>query len=96
MPEILLYEDDQQQVFKTWDKDPAVFSLRSVAKPGSPGANRDQLTSRAQAALASNVVYLALGAPTAAQNTAQIKALTRQVDALIRLVIGQLDTTSDA
>lgn len=40
--------------------------------------------------IAANAVYLAITAPTAAQNTAQIKALTRQVNGLIR--IGLADT----
>lgn len=42
---------------------------------------------RARAALAGNATYLALATPTNAQNTAQVKALTRQHNALIRLIV---------
>lgn len=52
-------------------------------------ANEATLTARAAAALTSNATYLALSAPTAAQNTAQIKALTAQVQAVIRLYLGR-------
>lgn len=56
--------------------------------------NRRALIDKAQAALTSNDTYLARTAPTTAQNTAQVKALTRQVNALIRLTVKALDTTS--
>lgn len=57
-------------------------------------ANADTLRSKAQAALAANTAYLALASPSTAQNTAQLKALTRQVQALIRLDLSLLDDVS--
>lgn len=57
-------------------------------------ANRRALITKAQAALTTNATYLALAAPTTAQNTAQIKALTREVNALIRLLTKALDSAS--
>lgn len=45
-----------------------------------------RVTQGAASALAANATYLNLASPTTAQNTAQIKALTRQVTALIRLI----------
>jgi uncharacterized coiled-coil protein SlyX len=36
-------------------------------------------------AIAINSTYIALASPTVAQNTAQLKALTRQVQAILRL-----------
>lgn len=59
-------------------------------------ANADTLRGRAQAALAANVTFLAIGSPTTAQVTAQAKALTRQVDALIRLAINLTDSVADS
>jgi hypothetical protein len=44
-------------------------------------------------ALAANSEFLALTSPTNAQSVAQVKALTRQVNALIRILIDALDTT---
>lgn len=56
--------------------------------------NRDTLTSKATAALAANVTFLAIASPSTAQVTAQVKALTRQVDALIKLQLSLLDDTT--
>lgn len=53
--------------------------------------NRTTLTDRASTALAGNRDFLALASPTNAQTLAQVKSLTRQSNALIRLVLGLLD-----
>lgn len=45
------------------------------------------LHGKARAALDANRTYLALANPTAAQNTAQVRRLTRQVNALTRLAL---------
>ena len=58
--------------------------------------NAATLRSRAQTALAANATFLAIANPTAAQVATQSKALTRQVDALIRLTINALDSVADA
>lgn len=55
--------------------------------------NRTTLTDRATQALAGNRDFLALAAPTNAQTLAQVKALTRQNAALIRLVLNLLEDT---
>lgn len=69
--------------------DPAVVQRDAVHT-----LNRNTLLGKVQTALDNNDVYLSRTAPTTAQNTAQIKALTRQVNALLRLVSEQLDNTN--
>jgi hypothetical protein len=66
----------------------------AAATAATQATNAQTLQQNTITALASNATYLALATPTTAQNTAQIKALTRQIDALIRLVANQLDSTA--
>jgi hypothetical protein len=56
--------------------------------------NAATLQAQARTALAANTTYLAAGAPTTAQAVAQVRALTQQVNALIRLAVRALDATS--
>jgi SRSO17 transposase len=56
--------------------------------------NQQALAGKAQAALTTNATFLGLASPSTAQNTAQVQALTRQVNALVRLVLDQFDTTA--
>lgn len=56
-------------------------------------ANAQTLQDQARTALAGNKTFLGLNNPTAAENAAQIKALTRQSSGLIRLFLGALDRT---
>lgn len=51
---------------------------------------RRALANGARSAIADNRDYLALTAPTNAQSVAQVKALTRQMSNLIRLVVPEL------
>lgn len=55
--------------------------------------NETTLTDKAKSALTTNATFLAIASPTNAQVSAQVKALTRQVNALIRLATRTLDTT---
>lgn len=57
-------------------------------------ANADTIRNRAQTALTTNATYLALASPTNAQVIAQVRALTMECNGLIRLLLGQLDSTS--
>lgn len=68
-------------------------AARRIAAQEAAGANRRTVEGRARAALAANATYLALGSPTNAQNLAQIRLLTRECSALIRLMLNELDTT---
>lgn len=44
----------------------------------------------AMTAVAGNAAFLALPSPSAAQSVAQVRALTRQVDAIIRLIVAEI------
>jgi hypothetical protein len=60
-------------------------------------ANRATLESHIPTAIANNVTYLGLASPTNAQVVAQVQALTRQIDGLVRLLYsGQFDTITDS
>lgn len=56
-------------------------------------SNEQTLRQRATVALSTNAAFLDLSAPTNAQSLAQIKALTRQMNGLIRLAVGELSST---
>lgn len=58
--------------------------------------NGTTIRDRAATALTGNSTFLAKSAPTNLETIAQVKALTRQVNGLIRLTINQLDDISDA
>lgn len=57
-------------------------------------SNRVLLESRAQSALVANTSFLAITSPTNAQVLAQVKILTRECSALIKLLLRELSDTS--
>ncbi len=69
-------------------------SVTLTNKAGSPGANLATLQAQAVQAIADNITYIAIASPSNAQVAAQVKALTRQVDAIIRVVLGQVSSTT--
>lgn len=77
----------------------AVSGMRCSAVPCRPATdpvddNRLTLLAKASAALAANATYQAIGSPTTAQAVAQVAALTKQVNALIKLATQALSDTS--
>jgi hypothetical protein len=50
-------------------------------------ANASALRDKALQALTTNATFLGRQSPTSAQTTAQVQALTRQVNAIIRLLV---------
>lgn len=69
--------------------DPPAWAAATVPA-ASNAARRLQLEQRMDQALGTNTTFLALTSPTNAQVAAQVKALTRQVSAIIRLERNQL------
>lgn len=72
------------------DAENAVADLRE--KHRLEADNEHSIREKLSIALAGNTAYLNTTTPTAAQTTAQVKALTRQMTALIRLTTRQLDS----
>lgn len=57
-------------------------------------ANEATIRAAMVAAVATNVNHIAIASPSVAQNTAQIKALSRQNNHLIRMALRLLDATT--
>ena len=56
-------------------------------------ANRTTIETQAETALIDNATYLGLTTPTQGEAAAQIKALTRQTNKIIRLLLNRLEAT---
>lgn len=83
-------EDSNVEVWATRTANGGTVENR--IKPGSNADRMQQLQARTEQAIANNSTYIALASPSAAQQTAQVKALTRQVQALLRLAQGRFDS----
>lgn len=86
----LISEDANVQVWATRTVNGG--TVESRVKAGSDADRGQQLQVRLQQAIAANSTYIALASPTVAQNTAQLKAISRQVQALLRMRLGQFDS----
>lgn len=64
------------------------------ATEATEATNESTLIDKARTALTNNANFLAIASPTTAQAVTQVKALTRQVNALIKLKIRDLMDTS--
>lgn len=91
--------------YTSWDVNGNVTSTRQLTADElasflaedaatSVAVNQTALLQASANALATNATYQAIGTPTQAQAVAQVAALTRQVNALIRLAANQLTSTS--
>lgn len=70
----------------------ALLAAHDTAAASS--SNETTIRAQALAALTTNRTYTALASPSTAQNTAQIKALSQQHNAIIRMLLGLFDGTN--
>ena len=61
--------------------------------PDPTVTNANTIRQQAQAALTMNRTYIALATPTAAQTMAEVQALARQINGIIRLLLNELNGT---
>ncbi len=69
-------------------------ALAAQDVPLTEASNANTLRARAKAAIDNNIAYLAITAPLNAQVLTQVTALTQQNNAIIRLLINQLNATT--
>lgn len=74
--------------------DDAIAGGYTFPAPPVAQVNAQTLQAKAQAALDANATYLAIASPTNAQVVAQLRRVTQENNALIRLTLGALDDTS--
>lgn len=97
--------DGAAQTYTAWDSQGVQTSSRAFTAAESAqntamdtastaSGNQAGLLGKAQNALTSNATYLAIGSPTTGQAVAQVASLTKQVNALIRLLLQQFDSVS--
>ena len=84
-----VYRDDLDEQYSS----AGLVGSQPVQRDVTEESSRRTIHAQAATSLDGNRAFLALTSPTAAQNAAQVKALTRQMNGVIRLVLGQLDAT---
>ena len=98
--------DDDARVMSTYDDKGAQTSQRAYTADENRQAdarvalssaviNKDALLVKAANALSVNATFLAIASPTTAQAVTQVKALTRQVNAIIKLLVNDLSNTDN-
>lgn len=89
-------EGDEIVTYSREDVLDATAPQIEVARRPMPPAdvNRRTIESQGAAALTVNQTYLAVASPTNTQNLAQIRALTRQNQGLIRLLLERLESAA--
>lgn len=81
-------------VVNTYDAAGNINGTRTITYETSDAEDNSQaISAAATAALSTNRAFVALASPTNAQVVAQVKALSRQNNGIIRLLLSQLDGT---
>jgi len=88
MPETIIYENADVRV---WQDDTG--RQRLEPQPGTNAANRQQIVDAARTALIANRAFNAITTPTNAQVLTQVRALTRQMNGAIRVLLDAYDST---
>lgn len=81
------------RTIETYQNGVLVNSRTETYEVSTEQVNDETIRAQALSALAANKTFVALATPSTAQNAAQIKALSRQVNGVIRLLLQQLDAT---
>jgi hypothetical protein len=68
--------------------------LAGIDTANTQAANKATIQQQAQTALTNNQTHVAIASPTNAQVVAQVQALTKQMNGVIRLLLNQLDATN--
>lgn len=90
---IEIHRDPEYIYYREFDPEVGFEGTTWDPVPGGREDNRRSIVGKVAAALDANQTYLNRNNPTAAQTTAQVQGLTRQVNGLIRLLVEQLDNT---
>jgi len=86
----VIHRDFTAEEIAQRNADMAAAAIQAAADALTSG-NKATIESRAMTALTTNRDFLALASPTNAEALAQIKALTHQNVAIIRLLLGALE-----
>lgn len=94
MRRVLVAEDSTTRTWEIRGDDDKVLGTDSEERLAPELVNADTLRVRSRLALNANATFLAIATPTNAQVTNQVTALTKECSALIRLLLGALDSTA--
>jgi len=93
MPRTLISDDGVTRRYRVTDAGGQQIGFDEEHVATAEEANAASIAANARAALAANATYLAIGTPNNAQVVAQVNRLTRECQAVIRLLLGVLDST---
>lgn len=90
---VLTYEDSAVRRYDMIDESGKKVGEAVETKPTPEETNAATIRTAAKGALTTNRAFLEANPTTVAPIAVQVKALTRQANGIIRLLLGQLDGT---